>query len=141
MEYADLPRESDAIDNGLDEQPSSPSQPTPTRPLVDPLKKLSRRDKRAATTRFQGNIEVRNLRFRYDPSLPWLLKHVNVDIPAGSKVAGTASSESSYVIGKGLFLPLSSAVISVVSIELSMSPMTVIVAFVLHWLTGRPSSP
>ena len=117
MEYADLPRESDAIDNGLDEQPSSPSQPTPTRPLVDPLKKLSRRDKRAATTRFQGNIEVRNLRFRYDPSLPWLLKHVNVDIPAGSKVAGTASSESSYDIGKGVvYLPLLTSTSTVMSV-------------------------
>jgi hypothetical protein len=33
-------------------------------------------------------VELRHLWFRYDPALPWTLKGISLQVPAGSKVAG-----------------------------------------------------
>lgn len=52
------------------------------------------------TTLLKGEIRVRNLWFRYDSQLPWVLKNINVDIRPGECLAivgRTGSGKSSFV--------------------------------------------
>jgi ATP-binding cassette, subfamily B, multidrug efflux pump len=45
-------------------------------------------------TSIKGNIEFRNVSFRYGENLPWILKDVNLTIPGGSTIAITGFTGS-----------------------------------------------
>lgn len=49
----------------------------------------------------RGEIEFRNVSFRYDPAMPWALRNINVHIPAGGTLAiiGTTGSGKSTIVG------------------------------------------
>lgn len=53
-------------------------------------------------TTFRGQISFQNVSFRYQPSLPWVLKNVSIEVPPGTSLALTGRTGS----GKTTFVSL-----------------------------------
>ncbi len=54
------------------------------------------------TKRFHGNVDFKNVSFRYQPSLPWVLKNISLSVPQGKSLALTGRTGS----GKTTFVSL-----------------------------------
>ncbi len=89
-EYCDLPMEERAVDSGTGtgSRGGAPGEPASGH-HEDSV--CLRGGTPGSPNRGAGVlVELRNLWFRYDPTLPWTLRGLTVVIPPGSKVAGTA---------------------------------------------------
>lgn len=86
----------------------------------------------------KGSIQIKDLNFRYQPDLPWVLKDINIDIKAGESIAligRTGSGKSTFVslLQRFYNLPKKTIFIDQVPIEnLALEDLRSIIGVVLQ---------